>query len=60
MIVTFLQVFCLELPVFYREHQNGMYRTGVYFWAKTLSETPLFIFIAIVFTTITYWMTGEC
>jgi len=53
-----IHVFCLELPVFYREHENGMYRTGVYFWAKTMAEAPLFIFIAVLFTTITYWMTG--
>jgi len=32
------QVFPVELPVFLREHINGMYRTDVYYLAKTLSE----------------------
>ena len=32
------QVFPVELPVFLREHKNGMYRTDVYYLAKTLSE----------------------
>ena len=36
--VITLQVFPVELPVFLREHKNGMYRTDVYYLAKTLSE----------------------
>jgi len=53
-----INVFCLELPIFLREHWNGMYRTDVYFLAKTLAELPIYIIIPTVFTTIMYWMVG--
>ncbi|GAB6026310.1 hypothetical protein CHUAL_012516 [Chamberlinius hualienensis] len=53
-----IHVFCLEVPVFYRENDNGMYSSGVYYWARTLSEVPLFILIAVIFTAICYWMVG--
>ncbi|XP_076326281.1 eye pigment precursor family transporter white isoform X2 [Tachypleus tridentatus] len=33
-----INVFCEELPVFLREHWNGMYRTDVYFRCKTFTE----------------------
>ena len=32
------QVFPVEVPVFLREHKNGMYRADTYFLAKTFSE----------------------
>ena len=53
-----MQVFCAELPVFLREHFNGMYRTDVYYLGKTLTELPVFIVIPFVFATIVYWMIG--
>ena len=33
-IFAVVNVFCSELPVFRREHFNGLYRTDVYFLAK--------------------------
>ena len=45
-----LQVFPVELPVFLREHKNGMYRTDVYYLAKTLSEVG-FLQCCLTFTT---------
>ena len=33
-----LKTFPVELPVFMREHKNGMYRTDVYFLTKTIAE----------------------
>lgn len=51
-------MFTSELPIFLREHKNGMYRTDVYFLCKTISETPLFVFVPVLFTSICYFMIG--
>lgn len=53
-----VNVFCMELPIFLREHFNGMYRTDVYFIAKQLAELPTFIFVPIGFVAIFYYMVG--
>lgn len=53
-----VQVFCAELPIFLREHRNGMYRTDVYFLCKTLAEAPIFIAVPFLFTIIAYPMIG--
>eukprot|EP00092_Neocalanus_flemingeri_P095212 GFUD01121127.1.p1 GENE.GFUD01121127.1~~GFUD01121127.1.p1 ORF type:complete len:639 (-),score=177.01 GFUD01121127.1:95-2011(-) len=50
--------FCSELPVFLREHFNGMYRSDVYFLAKNLVELPLSIVEPMIVITILYWMVG--
>ena len=41
-----------------REHGNGMYRTDVYFLAKTMAEFPLYILFPAVFVAICYFMIG--
>ncbi|XP_020900669.1 protein white isoform X3 [Exaiptasia diaphana] len=51
-------VFPAELPVFLRDHKNGMYRTDVYFLSKTFAEVPIFILSPLVLTAIAYWMIG--
>ena len=38
-IFAVVNVFCSELPVFRREHFNGLYRTDVYFLAKQVELT---------------------
>lgn len=53
-----MQVFCAELPIFLREHRNGMYRTDIYFICKTLAEAPIFVAVPLLFTTIVYPMVG--
>jgi len=53
-----IQVFCAELPIFLREHKNGMYRTDVYFICKTLAEMPIFLAIPLIFTAVVYPMIG--
>ncbi|XP_065217450.1 protein white-like [Planococcus citri] len=53
-----INVFCSELPVFLREHFNGMYRTDVYFLCKTIAEIPIFLVIPIMFTCIVYYVIG--
>lgn len=56
--IFLFKVFNTELRVFLREHRNGMYRTDVYFLAKNIVETPLFILIPLIFTTICYYSIG--
>ena len=53
-----INVICMELPIFMREHFNGMYRTDVYFLTKQLAELPLFIITPIIFVGIMYYMVG--
>ena len=53
-----MKVFCEELPIFLREHQSRMYRTGAYFTGKTVAEIPFFVFSPILFTAIAYYMVG--
>ena len=53
-----VNVFCMELPIFLREHFNGMYRTDVYFLCKQIAEFPLFVITPILFVAIYYYMVG--
>uniref|UniRef100_A0A0P4VZS6 ABC-2 type transporter transmembrane domain-containing protein n=2 Tax=Scylla olivacea TaxID=85551 RepID=A0A0P4VZS6_SCYOL len=53
-----VNTFCTELPIFLREHFNGMYRTDVYFISKNLAELPLTIFLPLLFVSIVYYMIG--
>lgn len=58
-VLGVLQVFPLELPVFHREHTNGMYRPSAYYLAKSIAELPFQIFFPAMFVSITYWMIGN-
>ena len=51
-----INTFCLELPVFLREHFNGCYRTDVYFISKQLADLPTFVLAPAMFISILYWM----
>nr|AHK05663.1 ATP-binding cassette transporter sub-family G 125057 [Tigriopus japonicus] len=53
-----VNVFCLELPIFMREHFNGSYRVDTYFLTKQLAELPVYIIMPIVFVSIFYWLVG--
>ncbi|PAA52991.1 hypothetical protein BOX15_Mlig012313g4 [Macrostomum lignano] len=55
---TVLNSFPLELPIFFREHHNGMYRVDAYFLCKNLAETPLFLLLPFSFTVVIYWAIG--
>jgi len=57
-IFAVCNVFCEELPIFLREHFNGMYRTDAYFLTKQLVELPLYILEPLIVMTILYWMVG--
>ena len=51
-----LNSFPLELPIFFREHHNGMYRVDSYFLCKNLAEIPIFIILPTIFVVVSYWM----
>ena len=53
-----INVICMELPIFLREHFNGMYRTDVYFITKQLAELPVFFITPLIFVGIIYYMVG--
>ncbi|XP_023332555.1 protein white [Eurytemora carolleeae] len=57
-IFAVVNVFCAELPIFLREHFNGMYRIDTYFLTKQLVDLPLFIVEPTIFLTILYFMVG--
>ena len=54
-----VNVFCAELPIFLREHFNGMYRTDVYFLSKQIVEFPIFVITPILFCAIFYYTTAN-
>jgi len=53
-----LQTFGLELPMFHREYQAGMYTPGSFFLSRTMSEVPFQLFFPCLFVSVTYWMVG--
>ncbi|XP_068245737.1 protein white isoform X1 [Palaemon carinicauda] len=53
-----VSTFCAQLPIFMREHFNGMYRTDVYFLSKMLAELPFHIIYPFAFVAIAYHMVG--
>uniref|UniRef100_A0A915BTL1 ABC transporter domain-containing protein n=1 Tax=Parascaris univalens TaxID=6257 RepID=A0A915BTL1_PARUN len=56
--IVVVEVFCGELPIFLREHANGLYRCDAYFIAKNIAETPQYVVLPLIFTSILYWMAG--
>ncbi|KAK8377184.1 hypothetical protein O3P69_013671 [Scylla paramamosain] len=50
--------FSAEMPLFLREHWNGLYRTDVYFLTRNLVELPFFILSPFGFMAIAYYMVG--
>jgi len=55
-IFAVINVFCVELPLFLREHHNGMYRTDVYFLTKQLAEVPIFVLLPLITLGISYFL----
>ncbi len=54
-IFSVVNNFPKEIPIFVREHQNGIYRVFPYYTAKTLVEFPNHVFMPLLFTTCFYW-----
>ncbi|RNA30833.1 white isoform X1, partial [Brachionus plicatilis] len=55
-IISVINTFPAEIPVFIREHQNSMYRVVSYYLSRILIDLPVFIIIPIIFVSIIYWM----
>ena len=57
-MISVVNVFCMEMPIFLREHFNGMYRADVYFLSKQLVEVPVFLIQPALNVGILYYMVG--
>jgi len=57
-IFAVVNVFCNELPIFLREHFNGMYRVDTYYLTRQLVDMPLFILEPTIFLAVLYFMVG--
>lgn len=55
-VFAVISTFTLELPVFLKEHESGMYRSDVYYICKTVVDIPVFILLPFLLVTIGYWM----
>ncbi|XP_047478557.1 protein white-like isoform X1 [Penaeus chinensis] len=51
-------VFSGLMPLFLREHWNGLYRTDIFFLTRSLLELPVFVMGPVGFTAIIYYMVG--
>merc|ERR1712241_412164 len=51
-----INVITMEVPIFLREHFNGMYRSDVYFLTKQIAELPVFVVTPLLFLGILYYM----
>jgi len=53
-----MTIFATEMPVFMREHMNGMYRVDTYFFSKQLVMLPVFLIQPVMFMSVLYWLAG--
>ncbi|XP_044756108.1 protein white-like [Coccinella septempunctata] len=49
---------CGEIPLFVKEHKDGMYRTDVYYLTKVITVIPVSVFLACLNTTMCYYAVG--
>lgn len=57
-VLSVLNTFPREIPVFRREHFNKMYSTFVFFLSKNLAELPHHVIDASIYATLSYFMLG--
>lgn len=48
----------MELPIFLRDHFNGMYRTDVYVISKMIADLPFQLLNAFIFIALPYYLIG--
>jgi len=53
-----VNTFCGDMEVLRREHENQMYRTDVFFVAKSIADLPILVLQPLLFTSILYYMVG--
>ncbi|KAB7496020.1 Protein white [Armadillidium nasatum] len=51
-----VNTFCAQLPIFLREHGNGMYRTDTFYLTKNIAEIPSSIIMPFIFLLVCYFM----
>jgi len=51
-------MFPAERKVMIREYLSGLYSPTAYYLSKIIAEQPIFLFNAILFSCITYWLIG--
>jgi ATP-binding cassette, subfamily G (WHITE), eye pigment precursor transporter len=51
-----VNTFPSEIPIFYREHQNRMYRVISYYLSRIFLDIPIYIIMPTIFMSICYWM----
>jgi len=58
LMVPALAVYSGDMPMYMREHKNGMYSMTALYLARNLVDTPIQMLIPVTFGTIVYWMAG--
>ncbi|XP_018015632.1 protein white isoform X2 [Hyalella azteca] len=53
-----VNLFATEVEIFTREHENGMYRSDVFFIAKNVAEIPMAVLQPVLFVGVIYYMVG--
>ncbi|KAK8792777.1 hypothetical protein WA158_004941 [Blastocystis sp. Blastoise] len=58
LVFATIQVFPLELNIFFPEYASGLYRVDTYYLAKSLVDLPFQIIFPVLFTCIVYYLVG--
>nr|BBB02489.1 Protein white [Harmonia axyridis] len=53
-----INTFCGEIPLFIKEHKDGMYRADVYYLSKVICALPVSIMLALLSVTLCYFAVG--
>ncbi|CAF1082652.1 unnamed protein product [Rotaria sp. Silwood1] len=57
-IFAVTQSYTKEYPIFYKEHDDAVYRVTPYYFAKFITELPLIALTTLIQVTLTYWMSN--
>ncbi|XP_054160035.1 ATP-binding cassette sub-family G member 1-like [Oppia nitens] len=48
-----------DVRVFINEHRNRWYSAGVYYWSRLVIDTPILIAMAVAYSTVIFYTTGQ-